>query len=178
MQFDHYSIRLLQKEDLYPYFEMVEKNRKRLEEFFTGTVSRTKTLDDTREFLNDISRRREARTYMAYVIVDEKDGGFAGFLDLKNIDWTIPKSEIGCYMDEAYAGKGIANQAFQLFCTYCFEHFGFHKLFLRTHESNIAANKMAVQNGFQQEGILRCDYKTTSGKLIDLIYYGRLNDIN
>jgi hypothetical protein len=47
MQFDNYTIRPLTTEDLAAYFQLVEKNRKRLEGFFTGTVSRTKTLEDT-----------------------------------------------------------------------------------------------------------------------------------
>ena len=77
-------------------------------------------------------------------------------------------------MDEAYAGKGIAKKAFGLFCDYCFKEFGFHKLFLRTHESNVAARRAAESCGFQQEGIIRQDYNTTSGEVVDLIYYGKL----
>jgi RimJ/RimL family protein N-acetyltransferase len=65
-------------------------------------------------------------------------------------------------------------KAFQVFCAFCFSTFQFRKLFLRTHESNIAAKRIAENSGFQQEGIIRCDYKTASGEIVDLIYYGRL----
>lgn len=91
MKFDHYTIRLLTVGDLEPYFEMVERNRKRLENFFTGTVSRTCTLQDTKEFLANITARAESRVYMPYVVTDDRNGKFIGFLDLKNIDWSIPK---------------------------------------------------------------------------------------
>lgn len=175
MHFDHYTIRALTGEDLLPYFDLVERNRKGLENFFTGTVSRTRNLEDTRRFLAEITGRAKARTYFSYLIVDLNNGAFAGFLDLKNIDWSIPKAELGCYMDKDYAGKGVATKAFQVFCEHCFNTFGFHKLFLRTHESNQAARRIAESSGFEQEGILRWDYKTTSGELIDLIYYGRLH---
>lgn len=174
MQFDHYTIRLLTTGDLLPYFELVQRNRSRLEDFFTGTVSRTKTLEDTQNFLADITERAKSKTYFPYIIVDNSTGNIVGFLDLKNIDWSIPKSEMGCYMDETFASKGIASKAFGIFCKYCFEEFGFQKLFLRTHETNTAAKKLAEKNGFQVEGILRRDYKTTSGTLVDLIYYGKL----
>lgn len=175
MKFDHYTIRSLATDDLAPYFAMVERNRKRLADFFTGTVSRTATLDDTKEFLADITGRAKARTYLPYVIVDEQHDRFAGFLDLKNIDWSIPKSEMGCYIDRDFGGKGVGTKAFQLFCDYCFATFGFRKLFLRTHDSNTAAKRMAESSGFEREGVLRCDYRTTSGELVDLIYYGRLS---
>ncbi|WP_247234244.1 GNAT family N-acetyltransferase [Telluribacter sp. SYSU D00476] len=176
MRFDYYTIRLLTTDDLVPYYELVERNRKRLEDFFTGTVSRTQSLEATREFLADITERTQNRTYFPYLIVDERSGRFAGFLDLKNIDWTVPKSEVGFYIDADYAGKGVGTKALQTFCTYCFTTFGFRKLFLRTHDSNTAAKRMAESSGFEREGVLRRDYKTTSGELVDLIYYGRLDD--
>lgn len=174
MIFDHYEIRALNTEDLLPYYDMVERNRSRLADFFAGTVARTGSLSDTKNFLAEVEERKAARKYLPFVIIDQLSGNFVGYLDLKNIDWSIPKTEMGCYMDESIAGKGVASKAFGLFCNYCFEEFGFEKLFLRTHPSNTAAIKLAEKNGFEREGMIRCDYKTTSGKLVDVFYYGRL----
>ncbi len=94
---------------------------------------------------------------------------------MKNLDWSIPKAEIGCYTDETFAGKGITTKAMRLFLDYCFEHFKFKKIFLRTHHTNKAAQTLAEKCGFEKEGNIRMDYKTTSGEIVDLIYYGRLN---
>jgi len=54
MNFDNYTLRLLQHDDLQLYFAMVDRNRKRLENFFTGTVFRTATLADTKIFIEEI----------------------------------------------------------------------------------------------------------------------------
>jgi ribosomal-protein-serine acetyltransferase len=175
--FDDYMIRPLTSDDVTPYFEMVDKNRERLANFFTTTVAKTKTLKDTGDYLKYFMENVKNRIYFPYVIVDNKTGKFAGFLDLKNIDWSVPKSEMGCYIDEDYASKGITTKAFSLFCDYCFAEFGFAKLFLRTHENNAPARAIAEKCGFEVEGKLRSDYKTTSGELIDLIYYGRLKGV-
>lgn len=174
--FDNYSIRPLELPDLENYFAMVEKNRKRLEDFFTGTVSRTKTPEDAEAFLKELIQKRESRLYYPYIIENAETTDFVGFIDLKNIDWNIPKAELGCYTDEAYVGKGITTKAFSLFVDYCFEEFGFAKLFLRTHESNLAAQKLAERAGFQVEGKIRKDYKTTKGDVVDLIYYGKIKE--
>ncbi len=174
MQFDNYTIRLLTMDDLEGYMELVDKNRKRLEDFFTGTVSRTKTPEDTGAFLTDILERAQNRTYYPYILTEDQTGKIVGYLDLKNIDWSIPKSEVGCYIDELYAGKGITTKAFSVFCEFCFKAYGFEKLFLRTHETNTSARRVAEKCGFEKEGVLRKDYKTSSGELVDLIYYGRL----
>jgi RimJ/RimL family protein N-acetyltransferase len=174
MTFDTFTIRLLTLADLDTYFQMVQKNRSRLEDFFTGTVSRTRTLEDTRAFLMEIEQKTANRSYFPYIIVDSRDGAIAGFMDLKNINWGIPKTEMGCYVDSAYAGQGITAKAFSLFCEYCFAEFGFKKLFLRTHETNFPARAIAEKCGFDIEGTIRRDYKTTAGELVDLVYYGRL----
>ncbi len=176
LHFDQYQIRPLELTDLEKYFQMVEKNRKRLEDFFTGTVSRTRTYEEAKLFLKELIDRREGRTYFPFIIQNKDTGDFIGFIDVKNIDWNIPKAELGCYTDEDYAGKGITSKAFSLFVDFAFEYFGFTKLFLRTHESNFAAQKLAERAGFEIEGKIRKDYKTTKGEVVDLIYYGKIKE--
>ncbi len=173
--FDNYTIRPLEIEDLKPYFELVEQNRKRLEDFFTGTVSRTKDLTATQTFLEEIVVKRNAKQYYPYILVDNLNNDFIVFIDLKNLDWTIPKTEIGCYTDNKFAGKGLTTKAMNLFLDFCFDHFKFKKIYLRTHHSNKAAQQVADKCGFALEGTIRMDYKTTSGEIVDLMYYGRLN---
>ena len=175
MKFDNYSIRLLEIQDLDNYFELVENNRKRLEDFFIGTVSKTGTYDETRNFVEDMIQRTKEKVYFPYIIIDNSNRNIIGFLDLKNIDWSIPKSELGFYIDKNYAGKGIITKALNLLCKFCFSQYKFQKIFLRTHPTNISAKTVAEKCGFELEGIIRKDYKTSSGKIIDLVYYGKLN---
>ncbi len=177
MQFENYTIRLLENGDVEKYFLMVEKNRKRLEDFFTGTVSKTKTLEDTKLFVEEIVQKSADKLYYPFLIIENTTKEIVGFLDIKNIDWNIPKAELGAYTDEHFAGKGLTTKAFALFVNYCFTHLGFEKLFLRTHQNNTAAQKVAEKCGFEKEGIIRKDYKTSNGELVDLIYYGRVKEM-
>ena len=174
MNFDHFSLRLLALDDLDPYYELVQRNRERLAEHFVGTVSRTKTLEEAQEFVEEMIRHTISNTYFPYVIVDQNENNIIGFIDLKSIDWSIPKTQIGFYIDEAYAGKGIITEAIQLICDICFQDKGFEKLFMRIHPDNIAAKKVAEKCGFELEGTIRKEYKTPSGELVDLLYYGKI----
>ncbi|MBL7710706.1 MAG: GNAT family N-acetyltransferase [Chitinophagaceae bacterium] len=176
INFENYIIRPLEVSDLESYFDLVDRNRKRLEDFFTGTVSRTKDLVETEMFLIELTAKRDSKQYFPFILVDNSTNEFIAFIDLKNLDWTIPKTEIGCYTDTKFAGKGLTTKAINLFLDYCFEHFGFKKIYLRTHYSNKPAQTLAEKCGFEKEGIIRMDYKTTSGEIVDLIYYGRLNN--
>jgi len=175
MKFDNYSIRLLEIRDLDDYFQLVVNNRQRLEDFFTRTISKTKTYEETRKFVEEMISGTKEKVYFPYIIIDNSNRNVIGFLDLKNIDWRIPKSELGFYIDKNYAGKGITTKALNLLCDFCFLEYKFQKLFLRTHPQNISAKTVAEKCGFGLEGTIRKDYKTTSGKIVDLVYYGKLN---
>ncbi len=175
IHFENYIIRPLEVSDLKPYFELVERNRKRLEDFFTGTVTRTKDMAAAEILLNELNSKRESKLYYPYILLDNLTQEFIAFIDLKNIDWSIPKAEIGCYTDEKFSGKGLTTEAIGLFLDYCFSHFEFKKIFLRTHHTNNPAHSLAEKCWFEIEGNIRMDYKTTSGEIVDLICYGRLN---
>lgn len=174
IRFDKYILRPLDTNDLGRYFTLIENNRSRLEDFFAGTVSRTRTREDASLFLAEIIQKAKNKSYFPYVVEDPESRKLVAFIDVKNIDWSISKAELGFYTDEKYAGKGLTSKAFPLLVDHLFEQFEFKKLFLRTHQSNIAAQKLAEKSGFEIEGTIRCDYKTTKGELVDLIYYGRL----
>ena len=174
ISFDNFIIRPLELADLESYFDMVNRNRSRLEDFFTGTTSRTKDVNDTHIFLKEMIKRRTSKSYFPFVMVEQDSNAFVAFFDLKNIDWTIPKTEIGCYTDQAYSGKGITSKATSLFTDYVFETYGFKKILLRTHQTNKAAQVISERCGFVKEVIITMDYKTTKGDIIDLIYYGKL----
>ena len=108
-------------------------------------------------------------------MVDNTTNKLMAFIDLKNIDWTIPKTEIGCFTDKKISGKGITTKALKAFLDYSFNHFKFKKIYLRTHHTNKAAKTVAEKCDFELEGTIKMDYKTTSGKIIDLMYYGLIN---
>ncbi|WP_242155959.1 GNAT family N-acetyltransferase [Aestuariivivens sediminis] len=174
MKFSDYKIKPLENSDVDNFYTVMEKNRSRLENFFAGTVAKTKTLDATKKFVKDIEQKIKNDEYFPFVVIDINSNNIAGFIDVKNIDWNISKAELGLFMDYDYVGKGIATKAFQLIVAFCFDYYKFHKLFLRTHPSNMGAIAVAEKCGFKKEGYLRAEYKTTTGKVVDLLYYGLL----
>ena len=172
IQFEKYALRLLTMNDLQVYYKMISRNRERLLQYFAGTVSKTNNFDDTKEFLIDMEKRMKGKSYFPYVLVDMDTSALIGFYDLKNIEWSVPKTEIGYFIDVQYEGKGIGAKALKSFCDHCFSEYGFEKLFLRTHKSNLPARRIAEKSGFEIEGTIRRDYRTSSGELVDVLYYG------
>jgi RimJ/RimL family protein N-acetyltransferase len=174
MTFDHYTIRLATEQDAGKFFRIVEENRKRLEDFFAGTVSKTKTLTDTEAFMKERMKLMSEKKYFPFLVIDNETERVVGFIDVKNIDWNIPKAELGCFLDANYTTLGLSKKALSMVIAHLFAEYKFEKLFLRTHQQNTAARRLAEGCGFEVEGIIRKDYKTTSGEVIDLVYYGLL----
>ena len=100
MKFENYIVRLIEISDLEQYYLLIENNRKRLEDFFTGTVSRTNTFEETKIFLEENVQKSFAKLYFPFIIENTETNEIVGFIDIKNIDWNIPKAELGCYTDE------------------------------------------------------------------------------
>jgi RimJ/RimL family protein N-acetyltransferase len=40
--------------------------------------------------------------------------------------------------------------------------------------TNVPAIRVAEGAGFEREGLIRRDYKTATGELVDLLYFGKL----
>lgn len=71
---------------------------------FGGTISKTKTFEDTKDFVADRIQQLLEKKYYPFIIVDNDVNEIAGFIDIKNIDWRIPKGELGYYVDEKVCG--------------------------------------------------------------------------
>jgi RimJ/RimL family protein N-acetyltransferase len=164
-------------DDAAAYFKLISNNRKRLERFFAGTVAITQTFDATIEHLADVIGKAEKDKYFPFVVVDTNTNELIGSIQIKSVDWSIPKAEIGYYIDAAYEGKGVISKAVGLIVDFAFREKNFRKLYIRTHESNMGSIKIAEKNGFKLEGVITCDYKTTDGEVIDTMYFGRINEL-
>jgi ribosomal-protein-serine acetyltransferase len=175
MKFDNFYIRLITVDDQNEFYALIDRNRTRLEAFFAGTVAKTRTLSDTKNYVSEIVDKAAQKTYLPFLLINSSNKSVVGFIDIKNIDWNIPKGELGCFIDEEYSNQGISTKALKVFTEFCFSNYGFNKMFLRTHQSNLSAKKVAEASGFELEGIIRRDYKTTTGELVDLLYYGKLS---
>lgn len=170
-----YSLRLIRQEDYSAFHTLVNNNLERLKDFFAGTVAANKTLSDSEAFVIDALKRHSEGTYFPYIISDNS-GTLIGYIDVKNIDTKAKKAELGVFIDSAYSSNGIVTQCLRRVIKEFFLDHHFEKMYLRTHESNTAARKIASRLGFTEEGRLRKDYMTSDGVLVDLIYYGILKN--
>ena len=173
-QFENFSISSLDTNNYESFFNLIYSNRARLEDFFAGTVSRTKTLKDTKQYCNIIAQKINDKSYFPFVISSLESNSYIGLIDVKNIDWNVPKAELGYFIDTNYEGQGISSLALSFIVDYLIEKYQFKKLLCRVNSKNTGSINVALNNGFQLEGTIRNDYRTTKGDIVDLNYYGRV----
>lgn len=174
ISFDNYQIQLLDTSNPEMFFHLLNENRFRLEDYFAGTIAHTKDLLSTKNYCELIQKRVIEKSYFPFVIIDRSTQKYIGLIDVKNIDWNIPKAELGYFIDHNYEGEGIISRALDFSIKALVESHGFKKLLCRINKNNYGSIAVALKNGFELEGTIRRDYKTTKGVIVDLNYYGRL----
>ncbi|MDU8887187.1 GNAT family protein [Yeosuana sp. MJ-SS3] len=172
--FDHFSIVDLDFQKAELFFQLIDNNKHRLEDYFAGILSKNKSLADTKKFFQKTEQRINDKTYFPYIILNKEKDKYIGLIDIKNIDWRVPKAEIGYFIDSEYQGKRIISKALGFVVNYIVEKHHFKKLLCRANGENVGSIQVALKNGFELEGTIRNDYVTTKGRVVDLNYYGRI----
>ena len=174
MTFDNFSLRPISKEDSRNYFSLIDSNRDRILKYFPKITNANKDIQSTISYIANRILSAEKKEFITLVISDDITKKIIGTILIKNIDWNIPKCELGFFIDQNYEGKGIITKSTSLVIENCFQAMKMNKIFIRAAEDNISSRRVAEKNGFIIEGVLRSDFKTFEGNLIDMIYYGLL----
>ena len=174
LTFDKYSIESLDTAKGKAFFELIDSNRTRLEAYFPGTIRENRTLSVSLENMKNLDKRLIDKSYYPFVVIDTENQHYAGFVDVKSIDWRVPKGEVGYFVDQDYEGQGVISQALTLVGDYMASTYGFKKLLSRASPANIGSCRVAEKAGFILEGKIRNDFRVATGELVDMCYYGKV----
>jgi RimJ/RimL family protein N-acetyltransferase len=172
LQFDNMILRPFRDEDSLEFYHLIQRNRARLEKYFPVTVRSNETLESTRKYIYERIYLAEKREFISFILLPKGSSSVLGLVFLKNIDWSIPKSEIGFFIDKDQEGKGMISKSVSEIVKYSFSELKLNKIFMRIGEDNPGSKRIAEKSGFKFEGNLRNDFKSHDGKLLDVLYYG------
>ncbi|MFT5166467.1 MAG: ribosomal-protein-serine acetyltransferase [Saprospiraceae bacterium] len=176
-QFENFTIKEFDTRQGALLFKLIDENRSRLEDFFPVTVAATRTLANTLDYCRLMEQRRKNKSYFPFIIIDQKDNSYVGFIDIKNIEWKVPKAEVGYFIDQQYEGQGVISKALSFVLKHVVEKYGIKKMLSRASTQNLGSMKVALNNGFELEGTIRSDFKTANGEIVDLNYYGKVFNV-
>ncbi len=174
MKFENWKIESIQNILPEEFFDLIVKNKSHIEKTFPVTISNCLDLDKTIGFIGfNIQREKDNEGYYFYIRNTETHI-LIGYVFIKNIKMDIRKCELAYFIDAEYEGRGIISGAISQTIEFCFNQLKLNKVFICTSKINKGSQQIALKHGFQQEGILREEFKNHEGILEDVVYFGLL----
>jgi len=107
--------------------------------------------DNLRQAVADFITRKDLRFHL-YL---KETGEFVGSSGFHDIDWTIPKFQIGYWLATELEGNGYMTEAVMRIGQFAFEELGARRVEIKCDEENIKSRSVAERAGFELEGILK-----------------------
>jgi len=120
-------------------------------------------------------RKEHARgTGIPFLIVLNDSGSIAGGISVGNIRRGVAQSgQIGYWMGEPYAGRGLMGEAVDALARHCFGPLRLHRLEAACIPGNLRSIRVLEKAGFTREGLLR-SYLRINGDWQDHYLYALL----
>ncbi len=160
------SIRYQQVKDAKRLFEIVKNPN-----FLYFNIS-PKTVEEEKIWLKKNPQRRKDNYEWNYTILyGDKVVGAVGIKINQHRKYT---GEIGYFLDEAYWGKGITTKAVALVEKEGFKKLGLSRIEILMRPENKGSEKVAINNKYKKEGIMRKLVKGKDGKMHDCFLYSKV----
>ncbi|HEY3262356.1 MAG TPA: GNAT family protein [Pseudonocardiaceae bacterium] len=102
------------------------------------------------------SVRRSARAGALLPFVVTYDDRFVGQLTVNNIvRGALRSGQIGYWVDQEHAGRGVITTAVALVTDHCFGPVGLHRVQVDIRPENVASRRVVAKLGFREEGYLQ-----------------------
>jgi len=164
------ALKLIDFQDVDRIYNLTASSRSFLRKWLTWVDHTTKPAD-TYAFVDGSLRGYAERKSLTTVIIFENE--VAGIISFHAIDWQNKKVEIGYWMGERYAGKGIMPKAVRALTDYAFFDLRFNRVEIRAAYFNKPSRRVAEKLSFVQEGCIR-DAEWLNDHFVDHVVYGML----
>ncbi len=93
---------------------------------------------------------------------------------MHNINWRVPRFEVGYWVRQRFAGQGYIAEAVRGITRFAFETLGARRVEIRCDARNARSQRVARRAGYTLEATLRCHDVAPDGRLIDTLIFVRL----
>ncbi|MDB5262880.1 MAG: family acetyltransferase [Adhaeribacter sp.] len=169
---DRLRLRPYREPDALIFHNLIQENKTRLAPAFPSRVLVTKRYEEALRLIKRFRVDWQLGQVYAFGIWHQNPDKYIGDISLKNFDHSIPKAEIGYYLDGSAEGYGYGTEALQALIRFAFKQLSVNKLYLRCALQNQRSAELAERCGFRREGLIRQDFRDNTRQLIDVYYYG------
>ena len=99
-----------------------------------------------------------------------------GLIIIKNIDWINRVGELAYCIGGNLVGKRLTTKAVQVISNYAFEELNLKTLQIIAHKTNLGSVKVALNNGFIWQKILKNEFTPINETPLDMELYELTNE--
>lgn len=133
--------------------------------------SLAQTSDNLREALTQTASDRDYR-----LLLFTHAGDLVGSSGLHQVDWRIPKAELGYWAHQQFVGQGLISEAVAAITAYAHHEMGMRRVEIIVSERNARSWRVAERNGYVQEALLRQHRLNPDGRIDDTRIYASVVD--
>lgn len=134
-------------------------------------------LPETQETEMEVRAQRAnflLREKLTFYMIDNRTGAFIGTCSLVRIDWQVGRFEIGYWIRQSAAGKGLMSEAVDGLTAFAFKNLQANRVEIRCDTENSASCKVAEGCGYFLEAILINNFIDPAGHLKDDCLYAKV----
>ncbi|PFA67688.1 GNAT family N-acetyltransferase [Bacillus sp. AFS015802] len=133
--------------------------------------------DDTEANTREAYAKFLTRESLRYLIFLKRTNEFVGSTGFHNIDWSVPKFEIGYWIDTRMSGNGYMGEAVGKLNDFALNELGGKRVEIRCESTNDKSRAIPERLGYDLEGILRNEDLSVDGeRLTDTCVYGKISE--
>lgn len=124
------------------------------------------TVDSSEEALRQAMINFISREAMRLSLYRKSDGLLVGSSGLHNIEWSVPRFEIGYWVRDSLQGQGYITEAVNGITDFTFDTLNAERIEIRCDALNERSAAVARRAGYTLEGCLRCDSRSADGSTL------------
>ena len=145
-------------------------------ELWRWTVSRVRTPEEMRAYVEAALRQQAAGTALPFATVERAAGRVVGSTRFGNLDSTNRRVEIGwTWVARPWQRSPVNTEAKYLMLRHAFSALGCIRVELKTDALNERSRAAILRLGAREEGTLRRHVHTESGRVRDTVYFSILD---
>lgn len=165
----HTVIRRFRENEGEAFYELLDDNRSRIEDLFAQSVMPIGSKEECEFFMRRKLAAWLLQKEFAFGVWHNASAKAIGYVELFNIDWSVPKAGIMFFIDREYEGKGLMTEVVGEVLLFAIAQINMERIDLHTASDNFAAQRLARKCGFRREGDLRAYFRKVSGELVDVM---------
>ena len=172
-KFDGFEINPIHNGDAWKVCDLMVANSDRLKRYFPKTLAQNLNPTLSQLFIEKMVKQFEKQDVFLFTLKHSETRELAGLIYIKELDWDKKQGEFAYCIGYTFEDQGLTSKSVKALSVYAFETLGLETLQIIVHKDNIPSVKVAINNNFKWQRILKNEFTPTGEASLDMELYER-----